>query len=145
MTTQKQPSSAELDSMAEFMNEIGVEIAATIGDDLDGTFLYVEAGEGWVAPSLFRDEGAIVRNYLPAHELDMLLMDEWHRLAPERRWSALQYEIHGTRFDVKLIYPDEFESWGEPEGFDHLTDILKKRYGAKPIIDTGWPKRPKAD
>lgn len=127
-----------LDDLGPAMEKIGIEIAKMLASDPDGAFLYVECGEGWVEASVFQDEGDFVRYHEPSHELNNLILAAWHVPAPDKRWVALLYEIHGTRFDVKLIHPEEFASWGEPTGIGHRTDILKQRYGTKRIVYPNW-------
>lgn len=47
----------KLDVLGPLMSEIGQELADIVGGDPNGVFLYVEIGEGWVRPSIFKDEG----------------------------------------------------------------------------------------
>ena len=43
------------------MNDLGHELANIVEGDPDGVFLYVEIGDGWVRPSIYKDEGNVVR------------------------------------------------------------------------------------
>ncbi|WP_375399008.1 hypothetical protein [uncultured Sphingomonas sp.] len=57
--------------------DIGREAARLAGGQTN-IFLYVEIGDGWVGPSLFKDEGATLRYIDPiTMALSDLLMDAW--------------------------------------------------------------------
>jgi hypothetical protein len=118
--------------------DIGSEVAQIVGGDPDGSFLYAEAGEGWYGASVFKDEGELVRYYDPSPELSDLIYDAWLTADPDKRWSIMEYDITGTKFNVRFQYPDEVpvETFADD---DRREIALKKRYGDKPVIYPPWP------
>ncbi len=104
-----------------------------VGGKPDGVYLYVEAGEGWVGPSLYKDEGSEVRYFDPGDsDLDDALFDAWHIEQPDKRWSVMHYVIEGGKFDTKFEF-GELRRPGESDD-DRRERVLHARYGGKPII-----------
>lgn len=122
----------KFDKLGSLLADIGREIAETVGGDPEGTYLYVEAGDGWYGASLFKDEGKVVRYFDPSSELDDLIYEFWRAEEPAKRWAVMEYEIKGTKFDALFRFPDEVdvESFDE----DRRGIALRKRYGDKPVI-----------
>ena len=132
----------KLDALGPLMNEIGLELADLVGGDPNGVFLYVEIGDGWVSPSVFKDEGDLVRYHNPrGTDLSDMLWEAWYLEpdAPNRRWSVLEYEIRGGKFRVSLKYPEEVNV----EIFDdeRRESALRARFGDKPVV---YPPPPKS-
>lgn len=123
------------------MNEIGQELADIVGGDPNGVFLYVEIGEGWVRPSVFKDEGNVIRDYDVAHSnLTDILWDAWY-LEPEGpnlRWSVMEYDVKDGKFDVIFKYPEEVNV--EVIDYERREAALRVRYGDRPVI---YPPPPK--
>ena len=128
----------QFDVLGPAYADIGEELAVIIGGDPDGTYLYAEAGESWCGASVYKNEGNLVRYYDPSAELSELIYDAWLTADPDKRWSVMEYEINGTRFDVRFKYPDEIhvETFADD---DRREIALKKRYGDKPVIYPPWP------
>lgn len=134
--------SDKLEKLGPLMNEIGQELAETVGGDPNGVFLYVEIGEGWVDISIFKDEGKIVRWYDSQRtNLADLLWEAWYLEpdGPNMRWSVLEYEVRDRKFHVSLKYPEEVNV----EIFDdeRRETVLRARFGDKPVI---YPPPPKS-
>lgn len=119
--------------------DVGGELAEIVGLDPDGVYLYVEAGDGWIGPSVFRDEGSAVRYYEGTPELSELLLKAWSAEEPNKRWAVMEYQIKGTRFDVRFRYPDEIDP-SESE-VERRPRALEKRFGDKPVIYPPWPSQ----
>lgn len=124
----------KLDKLGPLMSEIGGEIAADLGGKPDGAYLYVEVGDRWISVNLYRDDGDAVRWYEHGPELTASLWKAWRveNSNPKMRWSVMQYEIHGTKFDVQFSYPDEVDV--EVYDSDRRDNALKKHFGDKPVI-----------
>lgn len=123
----------KLDPLALLLDEVGSVLADITDGDPEGVFLYVEVGEGWISPNLFKDEGELVR-WLDANDDDLigLLFEAW-RLEPEdRRWSVMEYDIKGGKFAVTFKYPEEVDV--ESMDHDRREDALVARYGDKPVV-----------
>lgn len=111
---------------------IGEECAAIVGGDPDGLYLYGEAGEGYSGGGIFMDEGKVIRYYDPSSELCDLLLQAWKAERPGQKWELMEYEIKGTSFDAKLIYPDEID---HDLSISELREVfLQRRFGDKPVI-----------
>lgn len=132
-------SEDKFDILGALLNEIGNEIAEIVGGNPAGTYLYVEAGQGWIGSSLFKDEGSAVRYFDTTEEMDDLLLEFRNSEAPEKRWAVMEYDVKGTRFDAQFKYSEEVDV----EDFDEerRETALKKRYGDKPVIYPPWPGR----
>jgi hypothetical protein len=121
------------DKLGPLFADIGGEIAQIVGGDPDGAYLYAEAGEGWYGASVYRDEGEAVRYFDPSDELSDLIYEAWLTEDPDKRWSVMQFEIRGTKFDASFQYPDEVnvESFAAD---DRREKALRKHFGDKPVI-----------
>lgn len=133
--------SDKLDKLGPLMNEIGQELAETVGGDANGVFLYVEIGEGWVDIGIFKDEGKIVRWYDARRtNLADLLWEAWYLEpdAPNMRWSVLEYHVRDGKFHVSLKYPEEANV--EVLDEERREAALRARFGDKPVV---YPPPPK--
>ena len=114
--------------------DVGRELAKIVGGDPDGTFLYAEAGEGWLGASVFKDEGNRVQYFDPSSELCDLLFDAWEaeNPNPKMRWPVMEYQIKGSKFDTQFRYPDEVEA----QSFDdeRREAALSRHFGDKQVV-----------
>ena len=103
-----------------------------VGGEPSDVFLFVEAGEGWVDASPYRDEGDVVRYFDPTQALCDALFDLWYAEDPDKRWTEMHYVIQGGRFDAKF----EFDDMSLPDdgSMDRRERVLRARYGDKPIV-----------
>ena len=124
-------SKLENPEIGHALEEIGRLLAEDVGTDPDGTFLYAEFGDGWVAPSITKDTGERVISPEPSFDLMENLMNIWEMVVPDKRWTSMQYEIKDGRFDVKFGY-DEFTE-ANVHDVDRLEMLVRQRYGDKPI------------
>lgn len=125
----------KLDNLGPLMNEIGQELAEIVGGDPNGVFLYAEIGEGWNGPSVFKDEGDVVRYCNSASEiLSDLLFESWYAASedPIKRWSVMEYDVKDGEFSVSFKYPDEVNV--EIVDARRREAALRARYGDKPVI-----------
>lgn len=129
--------SDKYDTFGPMIAEIGGELAAIVGGDPDGVYLYAEAGEGWFGYGVFRDEGDKVRYYEPSPELGDLIREAWLAEPSDKRWAVMEYEINGRKFDASFKFPDEVDV--ESFEVDRQGEALKKRYGDKPVIYPPMP------
>jgi hypothetical protein len=129
---------AKYEVLGPILADVGGELTEIAGGNPDGVYLYVEAGEGWVGPSVFKDDGDVVRYYDGTPELSELLLKAWKAEAPNKRWAVMEYEINGTTFDVQFQFPDEVNQ-NETE-MDRRPRALKRRFGDKPVIYPPWPR-----
>jgi len=117
--------------------DIGGEIAEIVGGDPNGIFLYVEAGEGWISCGIFKEEGVAIRYFRPTSDLTDLLLEAWNAEEAGKRWSVMEYEVKGTKFDASFKFPDEVVV-GD---FDRAREetAVKNHFGDKPVIYPPWP------
>lgn len=126
-----------LDKFGPMLADIGELAAEEVGGDPDGLYLYVEVGDRWISPSLFKDNGESVQYFDASSKLTDLIDVFWRAEDADKRWSVMEYEVKGTKFDARFKYPEEVdvESFDE----DRREIALKKRYGDKPVIYPPWP------
>lgn len=133
----------KFDILGPLFNEIGVELVDIVGGEPDGIFLYVEIGEGWISPNVFKDEGGQIR-YLDDNEaLSDLLWEAWYAESEEggiKRWSILEYEIKDGKFEVSFRYPDEVNVETYDEGDERRGSALRARFGDKPVVYPPMPE-----
>jgi hypothetical protein len=130
----------KFDRLGPLLSAIGAEVAADLGGNPDGAYLYVEVGDRWISVNLFRNEADVVRNYDHGPELTDAIWKVWDVENPDRkmRWSVMEYEVKGTKFDAQFRYPDEVDV----ETYDDRREIaLKKRFGDKPVVYPPPPKQ----
>lgn len=120
--------------MGRFLNELGNELAKIVGGNPEGVFLYVEIGEGWVGPSIFKDEGSLVRYYdLSGNGLTDILFDIWYAGDDEsKRWSVMEYSIAAGKFEVTFKYPEEVDVT-KPDR-ERRRAALRARFGDKQVV-----------
>lgn len=131
----------KFDVLGPLLNEIGQELANIVGGDPEGVFLYTEIGEGWVRPSIFRNEGDVVRYYSPQDsDLPDLLFEAWHTETREgsMRWSVMEYDVKDGKFSVSFKYPEEVNV--EIVDGERREAALRARYSDKPVV---YPPPPK--
>lgn len=122
------------DILGPFLAEIGQEIADTVGGDPNGVFFYVEIGEGWARPSIFKEERDVVRFYDPLDPtLSEIVFDAWYS-EPDasKRWSVMEYVVKDGKFHASFKYPEEVDVT-EPDT-DRRDAALHARFGDKPVI-----------
>jgi hypothetical protein len=120
------------DVLGPILSKIGGELAQIVGGDPDGTFLYAEGGEGWMASGVFKDEGSSVRYFRPSRELGDLLLEVWNAEEPNKRWAVMEYEVQGTKFHVKFQFPEEIDP--EESELERRPRALERHFGDKPVI-----------
>lgn len=129
----------KLDRLGPLLSAIGEQLASDIGVDPDGIYLYVEVGDRWISANVFRDEGSAVRYYRHGPELTDLIWDVWGAEPDaKKRWSVMEYEIRGTKFDAQFRFPDEVDV--ESFEVDRREVALKARYGGKPVVYPPMPE-----
>ena len=125
------------DKLGPLFADVGGELAKIVAGDPDGTFLYVEAGEGWLSCGVFKEDGGSVRYYRPTSDLTDLLFEAWHTDEPNKRWAVMEYDVVGTKFDARFKFPDEVDV--ESFEMDREAIALRNRFGDKPVIYPAWP------
>jgi LysM repeat protein len=130
----------KLDILGPLLNHIGVELVDIVGGDPNGIFLYVEIGEGWISPNVFKNEGYQIRYVDDNETLSDLLWDAWYAESEEggiKRWSIMEYEIKDGKFDVSFKYPDEVNV--ETISIERRQAALRARFGDKPVVYPPMP------
>jgi hypothetical protein len=116
------------------LERIGQLIADIVpGDDLEGVWMYAEAGDQWVEASIFKDEGEAVRSWFITTELVYAILDLWDAHKAEgREWAVLIYAIDEGRFNARFQYADDFIK--KLDRFELRPLALKERFGDKRVI-----------
>ena len=118
------------DAESVILSEISGIVKRLTNPDSDGAFLYAEAGDGMVAPSLFKDVGSTVRFVSALHELAPPIQDLWYAAEGEKKWVALFLTIQGNQFDARFQYAEDWDNASEVERRDR---VLAAKYGNKTI------------
>lgn len=123
----------KLDLLGPILGEVGGVLARIADGDPEDVFLYVEVGEGWISPNIFKDEGKLVR-WLDADDKELidLLFEAWYLEPEDKRWSVMEYDVKDGKFAVSFKYPEEINV--ELRDHDHREDALIARYGDKPRV-----------
>ncbi len=123
----------KFDLLGPALNDVGREAVRLTGGDPDGIFLYVEIGEGWVGPSLFKEQGITLRYIDPqTAAIDRLIIDAWCLEPVDKRWTSMAMTIKGGRFAVQFDYNDLEHSSESID--DRRQRILHSRFGERPVI-----------
>lgn len=124
----------KFDRLGPLLSAIGEEVAVDLGGNPDGAYLYVEVGDRWISVNLYKDEGDVVRSHDHGSELTEAIWKAWAAESsdPKMRWCVMEYEVHGTKFDVRLKFPDEIDV--ETYDADRRRTALKDHFGDKPVI-----------
>jgi hypothetical protein len=125
------------DVIGPILSEIGRALGRIVGGNPDGTFLYAEGGEGWMASGVFKAENGSVCYFRPSRELGDLLLEAWNAEEADKRWAVMEYAINGTQFDVSFQFPDQIDP--KESEFERRPRALKRRFGDKPIVYPPWP------
>lgn len=127
----------KLDMMAQLQNEVGQAIlrqAEGLSSDL---WLLAEAGDGWVGEALFKI-GADTLEWLDgSSDLGDSIMALWEAEDPDKKWVAMEYEIHGTDFKIHYWYEGELPR--DELGFEPREELIRRRFGNLRVIYPPWP------
>lgn len=115
---------------------IGHECSSIVGGNVDGLYLYADAGDGYSGGAIFIDEGDLIRYYRPTSKLCELILDAWEIDGPNEKWAIMEYEIKDGGFDANLVYPDEIDA--DLSDIDLRKVFLKRRFGDKPVVYPSW-------
>jgi len=122
----------EFEELGPLIAAIGEEATRLVGGNPDGLYIYIEVFEGVIGASIFRDEGNSVRYFDYDQDFIAAVEDAWYAQEPGKRWSVMEYEVTGNRFDASFAYPEEVDV--ESFDVDRREIALQKRYGDKPRI-----------
>lgn len=129
-------------------DKVGQEAVQLAGGEPDKLFLYVEIGDGWVGPSLYKDEGPSIRyvEIEPASDLFDLIEDAWCLEPSDKRWTSMRYEINNGSFRAEFDFD---EPNPEDASDDRRERVLRARYGDRPVMypplpADGWVLKPPA-
>lgn len=120
--------------LGPLLSELGQELAEVLGGSADGVFLYVEAGDGWIAPSVFRADGNMVR-YYPSEDsvVSEILSDIWYAEPdPTKRWSVMEYVVENDNFRAEYKFPDEIDVT-KPD-IERREAALRAHFGDRKVI-----------
>ncbi|QGP79463.1 hypothetical protein [Sphingobium sp. CAP-1] len=131
----------KFDILSRLFNQIGVELVDIVGGEPNGIFLYVEIGEGWISPNIFKDEGTQIRYFDDDETLSDLIWEAWYAESDEggiKRWSIMEYEIKDGKVDISFRFPDEVHV--ETISMERRQTALRARFGDKPVVYPPMPK-----
>lgn len=118
--------------LSNSLNAVGQCVAAIVGDEPDGAYLYVECNGRSCGAGVFHDKGESVAYFDPDEELIAALYQLWNVSDADKKWEVLEYEIAGDAFDARFGFADELDL--EETIHDRRERALRARYGDKPVI-----------
>jgi hypothetical protein len=123
-------------SAGPILSEIAARVSKIAGPGAGDAFLYAEADDGWVAPSVFKDlpESIAYRGLEDdtlCAEISDQILNLWYAAPPDQKWNALIMTVSGNTFDARFQYA---EGWDESEDeADRCNRMVKAKFGDKPI------------
>lgn len=125
-------------TQSERFSQIAADIAQFVGSTALPIWAYIEAGDGWVQPSIFQerlDAAEYVDHGPPVNgDLCDLIMAAWDAEAPDKRWAAMEMDIADGRFTTRLRYHDDVPRDDGYGSTDRSDTALAARFGDKPVI-----------
>ncbi|MBT2187907.1 hypothetical protein [Sphingobium nicotianae] len=124
----------DMDKGGPVMAEIGQEVAALVGGDPDGVFLYAEMVDGRTFLMLHKDVGKAIRMYRDSSKLEMLIQEAWALANPDprKRWIAMEYDVRGRAFDVHYLYADQIDK--KADAAQRIGAALSARFAGKRLV-----------
>ena len=124
----------KFDKLGPILSDVGGVAAEIVGGDPDGLYIYAEPARGIVHAEVYKEEPKGVRVFAPTDELAELIGEAWELESPDetKRWVAIEYEVRGTKFDVRFIYPEELDP--KHDASDRRDAAVRRRFGNKPVI-----------
>lgn len=111
------------------------EIAALAAEDIradpDGTFLYGQAGPGWVEVALFKDLGDRVVYREGSEDIFMIVLEAWEAEDADKKWAVMQMVLADGKFQADFLFEDDLDP--DETEHDRRERILVARYGDKPV------------
>ena len=120
------------DVLGPALSSIGTDAVAIVGGAPTDIFLFVEAGDGWVSASLYKEAGGSIHYFEPSQALYDDLLDLWEAEDTKKRWTEMQYAVVNGRFNARFEY-DDMKLPGDGS-IDRRERVLRARYGDKPIV-----------
>lgn len=120
------------------LTEIGQILAGIARGEPDGTYMYAEADAGWSCAAIFEDLGDRLLFRAPNDELFEEIRQLWKLFEPARRWTNMEYQIVGERFNASFDY-DDLDADDSVTSIDRRQAKARVLFGDKPIdySDTG--------
>jgi hypothetical protein len=125
-----------LKTIGDLYADLGSAVADLLGAGNHHVLLYSEAGPGWASVGLFQKDGNQIRYVAPDSEISDLILEIWRTEAPEKRWDAMEYELNGAIFNVRLAFKEDFVR-GETDD-DRNDAAVRRTLGDGPIIYPPW-------
>lgn len=117
---------------AEIFQDIAREVALITGRDVDGTFVYAEAGRAWQEVSIFVDEGNRVRYHRLSLSLCDMVDDLWDQSEESKRWSVMLLDFKANNFVADFMYPDQLDP--DEGSLERRDRALAERFGDKEVV-----------
>lgn len=117
---------------------IAVESVHLAGGNKFPLWIHIEAGDGWVSESIYRERPEVVEYVNFSSEevgpLFELITDAWDAEEPSKRWAEAEMDITDGTFTTRFRYPDEVELEEDEGSMARRDTALAARFGDKPVI-----------
>lgn len=116
------------------LSKIAKAVVQIAGPGAGDAFLYAEAREEWVAPSVFKglEDRVVYRPFQIGDDAWKDILELWYSEPSDKKWKALVMTVSGNTFDARFQYA---EGWDDTEDdLDRRDRMLKAKFGDKPVV-----------
>jgi hypothetical protein len=124
---------SKLDTSSEGFAAIARDAVRSLGGVDLPIWLYIEAGDGWVEPSLYQIRPDAVEWTDPDMAFVDIIENAWYALDTGQRWAVMEMDIADGRFTSHMRFPGEVPTDGAGS-MDRREAALAARFGDKPVI-----------
>jgi nitrogen regulatory protein PII-like uncharacterized protein len=120
------------EKVGKILTALGQHLEEILGGDPNDTFLYAEVDDEGYEVAIFHDEG----DKVVYHDADEELFDEiiklWETALDHEKWSVLEYDVSGDRFNSNFVYADQLDP--EEDNIERRARLVRARYGDREIV-----------
>ena len=120
------------EKVGDILADLGQHLFEILDRDPAGSFLYAEFEEGAYEVAIFHDEGKKIVYYDADDELLDEIINLWETALDHEKWSVLEYDVRGDRFESSFTYIDQLDP--EEDSIERRDRLVHSRYGDRKII-----------
>ena len=123
----------KLDKASQGLEAIARNAVRLLGSNAFPIWLYIEAGDGWVEPSIYQIRPEALEWTDPSMDFVDEVENAWYALDADQRWAVMEMDIADGRFTTTMRFLGEVP----PDGawsMDRREAAIAARFGDKPVI-----------